>query len=151
MNSTLAQENSRYDQLTLSSIIDQFGGLNIDEPHRYDLAPPPYEDMFSTKLPDYECALTQSFGELSLLTHADVVEPDTIMSDVISESPQASNQYRTPIFSEENGRWYLSCGCNRNYVSKESAIICHSGRKYKSRKSGPTPCDFSDVTSMDLN
>ena len=148
MNSTLVQENSRYDQLTLSSIIDQFGDLNIDEPHSHDFSPSPYEDMYSSRLTP-ECALTESFAELSLLTHADE-EPDTMMSDVISESPQASNQYRTPVYSEVNGRWYLSCGCNRNYVSKEAAIVCHSGRKYKSRKSGPVSCDFSDVTSMDF-
>ena len=54
---------------------------------------------------------------------------------------------RTPINSETNGRWYLSCGCNRNYSTKTAAIICHSGRRYKSRKSGPSPCDFGFVST----
>ena len=57
-----------------------------------------------------------------------------------------SGEYNKPML--KNGRWYLSCGCNRNYASKAAAVVCHSGKVYKSRPSGPVPCDFSN--SMDI-
>ncbi len=126
MNSTLTHTNSDHDEM--GGIIGLFDGMNISasQPRVHFALCPPSDDK-----------------------DEDVMEEDT--DKVINSNTNTNpNQERTPFYSEADGRWYLSCGCNRNYVSKTSAIICHSGRKYKSRKSGPSPCDFGEVMPMDI-